>query len=35
VAALDNLAFTDEELAAINVHAVDGGIAIWSAERRT
>jgi L-glyceraldehyde 3-phosphate reductase len=33
VAALENLAFTDEELAAIDEHAVDGGIAIWSAER--
>jgi L-glyceraldehyde 3-phosphate reductase len=30
VAALENLAFTDEELAAINEHAVDRGIAIWS-----
>ena len=35
VAALDNLAFTGDELAAINAHAVDGGIAIWSAERRS
>ena len=33
VAALANLAFTAEELAAIDEHAVDGGIAIWSAQR--
>jgi len=33
VAALHNLAFTDEELAAIDEHAVDRGIAIWSAAR--
>jgi L-glyceraldehyde 3-phosphate reductase len=33
VAALENLAFTDELLAAIDEHAVDRGIAIWSAER--
>ena len=33
VAALENLAFTDELLAAIDKHAVDRGIAIWSAER--
>src|SRR4051812_7142487 len=33
VAALQNLAFTGEELAAIDKHAVHGGIAIWSAER--
>ena len=33
VAALRNLAFTDAELAAIDEHAVDGGIAIWSAAR--
>ncbi|MEY9863546.1 L-glyceraldehyde 3-phosphate reductase [Catenulispora sp. GAS73] len=30
VAALDNLAFTDEELAAIEVHAVDGGLLKWT-----
>jgi L-glyceraldehyde 3-phosphate reductase len=29
VAALDNLAFTDDELAAIDKHAVDAGINIW------
>ena len=33
VAALHNMAFTDEDLAAIDNHAVDGGISIWSAER--
>jgi L-glyceraldehyde 3-phosphate reductase len=33
VAALQNLAFTGDELAAIDKHAVDGGIAIWSAAR--
>jgi L-glyceraldehyde 3-phosphate reductase len=31
IGALDNLSFTDEELAAIDVHAVDGGINIWEA----
>ena len=31
IGALDNLSFTDEELAAIDVHAVDGGINIWAA----
>ena len=30
VAALDNLAFTDEELAEIDQHAVDAGINIWA-----
>ncbi len=30
LAALDNLAFTPEELAAIDKHAVEGGINIWS-----
>jgi L-glyceraldehyde 3-phosphate reductase len=29
VAALDNLAFTAEELAEIDLHAVDGGINLW------
>ena len=29
VATLDNLAFTAEELAEIDVHAVDGGINLW------
>jgi L-glyceraldehyde 3-phosphate reductase len=29
VAALDNLAFTDEELAEIDKHAIDAGINIW------
>ena len=29
VAALDNLAFTDAELAEIDQHAVDAGINIW------
>jgi L-glyceraldehyde 3-phosphate reductase len=33
VAALDNLDFTDEELAAIDRHAQDGDIDIWSASR--
>jgi L-glyceraldehyde 3-phosphate reductase len=31
--ALDNLAFTDEELAAIDEHAVDSGIDLWAAAR--
>jgi len=30
VAALDNLAFTDEELADIDRHAADAGINIWA-----
>ena len=30
VAALDNLEFTDEELAEIDQHAVDAGINIWA-----
>jgi L-glyceraldehyde 3-phosphate reductase len=30
VAALDNLAFTDDELAEIDKHAVDAGINIWA-----
>ncbi|MOA27288.1 L-glyceraldehyde 3-phosphate reductase [compost metagenome] len=29
VAALDNLAFTPEELAAIDQYAVEGGINLW------
>ena len=29
LAALDNAAFTDEELTAINRYALDGGINIW------
>ena len=32
--ALDNLAFSDEELALIDTHAVDGGINIWAARGR-
>jgi L-glyceraldehyde 3-phosphate reductase len=31
--ALDNLAFTDEELAAIDQHAVDAGIDLWAGPR--
>ncbi|MCU1669188.1 MAG: aldo/keto reductase [Blastococcus sp.] len=31
--ALDNLAFTDEELAAIDQHAVDSGIDLWAQAR--
>jgi L-glyceraldehyde 3-phosphate reductase len=31
--ALDNLAFSDEELAAIDEHAVDSGIDLWAAPR--
>ena len=31
--ALDNLAFTDEELAAIDEHAVDSGIDLWQGAR--
>jgi L-glyceraldehyde 3-phosphate reductase len=30
VAALDNLAFSDEELAEIDEHAADSGINIWA-----
>jgi L-glyceraldehyde 3-phosphate reductase len=30
VGALDNLAFTDEELAEIDQHAADAGINIWA-----
>jgi L-glyceraldehyde 3-phosphate reductase len=30
IGALDNLSFSDEELAAIDVHAVDGDINIWA-----
>ena len=30
LAALDNLGFDDDELAAIDQHAVDAGINIWS-----
>ena len=33
VAALDHLDFTDEELTAIDAHAVDAGIDIWAASR--
>jgi L-glyceraldehyde 3-phosphate reductase len=33
LAALDHLDFTDDELAAIDRHAQDGGIDIWSASR--
>lgn len=32
--ALDNLEFTDDELATIDRHAVDGGINIWAASSR-
>ena len=31
VAALDNLHFDDEELAAIDAHATDKGINLWAA----
>jgi L-glyceraldehyde 3-phosphate reductase len=31
VAALDNLAFTDDELSDIDRHAVEAGINIWAA----
>lgn len=34
LAALENLDFTDEELATIDRHAVDGGINIWAASSR-
>jgi L-glyceraldehyde 3-phosphate reductase len=33
VAALDNLTFTDDELRAIDEHAVDSGIDLWAAPR--
>ena len=33
VGALDNLDFTDDELAAIDQHAVDAGIDLWKAAR--
>jgi L-glyceraldehyde 3-phosphate reductase len=33
VAALDNLTFTDDELRAIDQHAVDSGIDLWEAPR--
>ena len=33
VAALDNLAFADDELRAIDQHAVDSGIDLWEAPR--
>lgn len=33
VAALDNLAFDDDELRAIDEHAVDTGIDLWQAPR--
>jgi L-glyceraldehyde 3-phosphate reductase len=29
IASLDNLAFTDAELAEIDQHAVEGGIDLW------
>lgn len=34
VAALDRLGFTDEELAAIDEHAVDAGVDLWAGARR-
>jgi L-glyceraldehyde 3-phosphate reductase len=34
VAALGNLAFTDDELAAIDEHAVDTGVDLWAGARR-
>ena len=34
VGALDNLAFTDAELAAIDEHAVDTGVDLWAGARR-
>ena len=34
VGALDRLGFTDDELAAIDPHAVDGGINIWAESSR-
>ena len=33
--ALDNLTFTDDELAAIDEHAVDGGIDLWQTARQS
>ena len=33
VAALDNLAFNDDELWAIDEHAIDSGIDLWEAPR--
>jgi L-glyceraldehyde 3-phosphate reductase len=33
IAALDNLEFSAEELAAIDQHAVDGGVDIWRSAR--
>ena len=33
--ALDNLEFTADELAAIDEHAVDGGIDLWQGARRS
>jgi L-glyceraldehyde 3-phosphate reductase len=33
VAALDNLSFDDDELWAIDEHAVDSGIDLWEAPR--
>jgi L-glyceraldehyde 3-phosphate reductase len=33
VAALDNLTFTDDELRAIDQHAVDSAIDLWEAPR--
>ncbi len=30
LASLDNLAFSPEELAAIDTHAIDGGIDLWA-----
>jgi L-glyceraldehyde 3-phosphate reductase len=30
VAAIDNLGFTDDELATIDRHAVDAGINLWA-----
>ncbi len=35
VGAIENLAFTDDELAAIDVHAVDGGIDLWRRARES
>jgi L-glyceraldehyde 3-phosphate reductase len=34
VAALDNLEFSDDELAAIDEHAVDSGVDLWASARR-
>jgi L-glyceraldehyde 3-phosphate reductase len=33
IGALDNLEFTDDELAAIDAHAVDAGIDLWEGPR--